>query len=155
MVKVAFFKGNPGTFFANLGDELIRWWTNGPYSHAEIATQFKDDGTALCHSSVLLGTPNGVRSIWRDISAATDWDVVELTDVDPAAVEAWFAANNGCKYDILGLIGFVLRRDQYSKNKYFCSESVADSLGIADGWRYDPNALKPIVDKLSTFTKGT
>jgi hypothetical protein len=155
MVKVAFYKGKPATFWANVGDILIRWWTGGPYSHAEIATQFKADGTALCHSSVITGTPNGVRSIWRDISVAYDWDVVELTDVDPAGVEAWFATHNGAKYDLLGLLGFVFKRGNYDKNKYFCSETVANSLGIAEGWRYDPNALKPIIDKLSTFNKGT
>lgn len=149
MVKVAFFKGKPNGFFPAIGDDLIRWWTDGPYSHAEIITQVNDKGEVYSHSAVLLGGTNGVRSIWRSDIVAPDWDVVELPNVDPASVEAWFTAHAGCKYDLLGLLGFVLRRNDYDKNKYFCSESVADSLGIAEGWRYDPNALKPIIDKLA------
>jgi hypothetical protein len=153
MVKVAFYKGMPGTFFTNLGDKLIRWWTNGPYSHAEIITQTNDKGEVYSHSAVFLNGA-GVRSIWRSDIVEPNWDVVELPEIDPSGVEAWFAARQGCKYDLIGLLGFVWRRDQYSKNKYFCSETVMDSLGIAEGWRFDPNALKPIIDKLSTFQKG-
>lgn len=148
MVKVAFYRGIPSSKIAAFGDVLIRWWTNGPYSHAEVITQENDKGQVYSHSAVFLGY-DAVRSIWRSDITPDSWDVVELPDVDPASVEAWFKEHEGCKYDLLGLIGFIWRRDQYSKDKYFCSETVADSLGIEQGWRFDPNGLKTIVDKLS------
>ncbi len=150
MVKVAFYKGKPSGIFAAIGDDLIRWWTNGPYSHAEIITQSNDKGEVYSHSAVFLGGA-GVRSIWRSDITEANWDVVELPDINAADVEKWFSDRIGCKYDLIGLLGFVWRRDQYSKNKYFCSETVADSIGIDQGWRYDPNALKCIVDNLSSF----
>jgi hypothetical protein len=153
MVKVAFFKGRHPSIIDNIGSDLVRWWTNGPYSHVEIITKTNDQGQSYTLSAVLKA--NAVRGVWQTL-VDSDWDFVEL-DIDPAVVESWFddKIKQGCKYDLLGLIGFVLRRNQYSKNKYFCSETVADSVGVAEGWRYDPNALKPIIDKLSTYNKGT
>lgn len=152
MVKVAFYKGR-STAWNNFWADLIRWWTDGPYSHVEVITKTDDKGQVYSYSAVLKG--DAVRGEWRSDMDATGWDFVEL-DIDPSYVEAWFddKIKRGCKYDLLGLLGFVFRRNQYSKDKYFCSEAVADSIGLEEGWRYDPNALKPIVDLLSTYKKG-
>jgi hypothetical protein len=146
MVTVAFYKGR-GSAWDNFWADLIRWWTGGPYSHVEVITKTNAEGQSFCYSSVF--KEKGIRGKWRDL-AVGDWDFVDV-DVDPLQVEAWFVAHAGAKYDLLGLLGFVFRREEYDHNKYFCSEAVADAIGLGEGWRYDPNALKPIVDFLSKY----
>ena len=68
------------------------------------------------------------------------WDFIEV-DADVAHVRAWFEGQAGRKYDYLAWLGFLWRRESGSRNRWFCSEAVATSLGYADGWRFDPNTL--------------
>lgn len=148
-VKVAFYKGR-STAWDNFWADLVRWWTNGPYSHTEIITRQEGD-QSYSHTSVIGISSGGISSRWRKMEDA-DWDFVEV-EADPEVVEGWFKRKDSAKYDLPGLLGFVFRRDDYSRDKYFCSEAVAASLGIKEAWRYDPNALKPIIDVLSTYHK--
>lgn len=67
------------------------------------------------------------------------WDLVEVPDT-PAAWD-WLRAREEEKYDLLGLLGFVWRRQTGQQNKWFCSEAVAAMLGISEPWRFDPMAL--------------
>jgi len=151
MVKIAFYKGNSSTAWNNFWANAVRWWTGGPYSHTEVITKTDETGKHLCYSSTI--KEHGVRGEWR-VLPESDWDFVDV-DSDPEAVTAWFEdkIKQGCKYDMLGLLGFLFKRQEFDKNKYFCSEAVADSIGIREGWRYDPNDLKPIVDLLSQYTR--
>ena len=96
MVKVAFYKGR-STAWNNFWADLIRWWTDGPYSHVEVITKTDDKGQVYSYSAVLKG--DAVRGEWRSDMDATGWDFVEL-DIDPSYVEAWFddKIKRGCKY---------------------------------------------------------
>jgi hypothetical protein len=151
MVKIAFYKGNSNTAWNNFWANAVRWWTNGPYSHAEVITKTDDAGRYYCYSSTI--KEHGVRGEWRVLPEA-EWDFVDV-DYDPDRVISWFEERikQGFGYDLAGLLGFVFRRDDYSKDKYFCSEAVAASIGIREAWRYDPNALRPIIDLISTYHK--
>lgn len=144
MVKVAFYKGK-GTWM----NAIIRWWTRGPYSHTEVILS-EVAGTYLCYSSH--SPDGGIRGKWRRLHL-DDWDIVEV-DADPGVVEKWYLDRKGCKYDWWGLIGFAFRPDDYDRNKYFCSEANAASLGINQAWRLSPNGLKPIIDKLSKMKEN-
>ena len=62
---------------------------------------------------------------------------------DAEKAVAWFVTHMGQKYDVIGLVGFVARRVEDDRSKYFCSEAVSAALGFADGWRFDPNTFYP------------
>jgi hypothetical protein len=51
------------------------------------------------------------------------------------------AAIGGDRYDVLGLLGFVWRRQTGTQSKWFCSEAVAAMLGFPEPWRFDPMTL--------------
>lgn len=107
----------------------------GPYSHCE-AVLSERDGIAECGSSSFLDS--GVR-IKRMRLAPENWDVVEVP-WNKEQSRAWFESHLGAKYDLFGLLFFVLPW-RHSRRRYFCSEAVLASVGIEDAWRFDPNAL--------------
>jgi hypothetical protein len=144
MVTFAFYKGK-----GKLVNALIRLWTRGPYSHTEVITT-QNGSLSYCYSA---DRPDkGIRGKWRLLDAA-EWDFVQV-DADPVAVAQWYEDRIGCGYDFMGLLGFVWRPETGSKNKYFCSEANAASIGINEAWRLDPNTLKPIIDNLSNYTRN-
>lgn len=143
MIRFAFYKGK-----GNFMNALIRWWTNGPYSHTEVIVEQRGNAS-LCYSSHK--PDGGIRGKWRYLDPE-EWDFVDI-DYDAELCKKWYEDRKGAKYDMLGLLGLVFRRDDYSRIKYFCSEANASSVGISEGWRYDPNALKPIIDRLAIQRK--
>jgi hypothetical protein len=135
-MKVAFYKATrPG--LQGLFNSLVRWWTNGPYSHCEAVLYIRADGYSICASSSKMD--GGVR-IKPILLNPEHWDIVEI-DFDPDVVALWYYANLGKLYDTLGLFGFVWRRADGHKDKYVCAESIAAALGIGQPWRLDPNTL--------------
>ena len=60
---------------------------------------------------------------------------------DEALARAWFTANEGARYDWLGLFGFVWRPGNGKGRRWFCSEAIAAALGMKDPWRFCPNTL--------------
>lgn len=137
-MKVAFYKDKSAFL-----DRLISWWMRGDYSHCEIVVRDLPTGESYCYSSSR--QDGGVRgkAILLD---PTKWDLLEV-DGDSKQVESWFLSKSGCKYDLVGLLGFVFRRVGADKSKYFCSEAVASSLGFEDSWRFDPNALYAALER--------
>jgi hypothetical protein len=139
-MKVAFYNGTQGGFQGVL-NRLIRWWTAGPASHCELV--FSD---GVCASSSQMD--GGVRFKVIDISTR-DWMVVDVGG-DEAAARAWFRANAGKSYDLLGDFGFVWRPIKGSDEKYFCSEAVGSALGFDEAWRFDPNTLYTVLSRRRT-----
>ena len=135
MVKIAFYKGKSRLF-----NKAVAWWTRGPYSHTELVV-----GDNWYSSSFLDG---GVR-VKQIVADEAHWDFVELPDVDAEAAVEWFRKHASAKYDVLGLVGFVFRRFQDDKKKYFCSEAVAAALGFDDAWRLDPNTFAAVCRRLA------
>lgn len=133
-MKLALYKGTrpglPGVY-----NRLVRWWTASPYSHCELV--FSD---GMCASSSWLD--GGVRMKRIDFDPA-NWDVIDIKG-DEGRAREWFANHDMDGYDMLGLFGFVWRRGIQDKGKWFCSEAIAEALGIKDSWRIDP-CLLPIV----------
>lgn len=133
MVKIAFYKDKSALF-----NRAVSWWTNGPYSHVELII----DGVSYSSSF----RDGGVRK--KVIEYKPDhWDMFQLdcsTETEQSAV-AWFEKHMGQKYDVIGLIGFVIGTVSGNKRKFFCSEAVAAALGYDETWRFDPNDLAAIV----------
>lgn len=117
---------------------LIRWWTHGPYNHAELILARRHDGTVLCGSA----TADGVRLKWLHLNP-DHWDLLDIPG-DQSAARRWFDDHLGQKYDWLGVLGFVIRRGRHKSQRWFCSEACAAALGIPDPWRFCPNTLAAV-----------
>lgn len=144
-MQLALYKGTrPG--LAGVFNRAVRWWTNGPYSHCEIVLQALEGGMVLCASAS--NTDGGVRI--KAIALDPDrWDLIDMPSADHFAVRKWFAQHDGQGYDFLGLAGFVLRRADGSKRRWYCSEACAAALDIPDPWRYCPNTLAAVVQRMN------
>lgn len=132
---VAFYKGKYRIF--NRG---VSWWLSGPYSHCELVLWTKGD-VCTCISSSL--SDGGVR-IKEIVLNRDHWDLVEVVG-DVSKAICWFDAHDKDLYDVLGLLGFVWRRQDGDKSKWFCSEAVAAMLGFDDPWRFDPMTLYTVL----------
>lgn len=69
------------------------------------------------------------------------WDLVEIQG-STAKAWSWFVEHEDDRYDLLGLLGFVWRRQLGDKFRWFCSEAVvAAALGFPEPYRFDPMTL--------------
>jgi hypothetical protein len=79
------------------------------------------------------------------------WDYIELPDQWENEIRLKLATKVGLGYDILGNFGFIFPSFDNTKNKYFCSELMAELLGIEKAQLFNPGtlyyALKLAVDK--------
>lgn len=130
-MKVAFYKGRSRLF-----NRAVSFWLRGPYSHCELIVG-EAGGKSQCLSSSFMD--GGVRFKSIELDPA-HWDIVEI-DGSIAQAWEWFMAHRGQGYDILGLVGFLLRPVSGDKSRWFCSEAVASMLGFEEPWRFDPMVL--------------
>ena len=128
-MKIAFHKGSK-----LLGDKLIRWWDDGPYSHCEVV--FSD---GLWASASFMDNLC-VRGKHINPSPA-NWDYLHIPDKYEQPARQFLAETDGMKYDVLGLVRFIVAPMRGVSDKYWCSEWVAEALGLEDPWRYGPNGL--------------
>lgn len=136
-MRLALFKGTrPG--LAGVFSIACRWWLGGPYTHAELIFS---DGMAGTSRSAEGGVV--LRRIEFD---PKDWDFIEIVG-DEEAARHWFEVHQGEGFDLLGLLGFVWRRDIHRPPRWFCSEAIGAALGIAQPWRFDPNQLPIILEQ--------
>jgi hypothetical protein len=139
MIKIAFYKAQ-----GLLSDRIIRFWTNGKYSHCELVLDYKEDDYSECYSSSM--RDSGVRQKFI-ILDKDKWDLVDV-DCDKILAKKWFDDHKGAKYSYLGLLSFVWRSDNYENNKYFCSEAVMSAIGFNEAWRFSPNSMKSVIDQI-------
>jgi len=130
-VQIAFYKGRKRLF-----NRLVCWWLKGQYSHCELVLQ-TSKGVSLCASSSLMD--GGVR-LKHIVLDPEHWDLVEVGG-SPAKAWAWATEHEEERYDVLGLLGFMWRRQSGEQRKWFCSEAVAAMLGMPEPWRFDPMTL--------------
>ena len=131
-MKVAFYKGRTRLF-----NRLVSWYLRGSYSHCELVLQTSPDGVSLCASSSFMD--GGVR-LKHIVLDPAHWDLVEAGG-SPAKAWAWTVGREHDGYDLLGLLGFMWRRQAGEQHKWFCSEAVAAMLGYSEPWRFDPMNL--------------
>jgi len=134
--RVAFYRGTrPGV--AGVYNWFVRQWESGPYSHVEL--QFSDGVSASSSFA-----DKGVR--FKDIDYTSgQWDFIDLPAHLEKYARAYFEKHNGEKYDLIGNVHFLIGFIQHANDRKFCSEAVAEALGILEGWRYGPNALYPML----------
>lgn len=139
-----------------LADAVTRFFTKGQYSHCEIAVErmefvqgdhYEHETVFDCYSSSV--QDGGVRCKQIDVSDKTKWDLVQVFDVSPEEIKAYFNHTCGRKYDWWGALGIVLGIKQ-KRSKYFCSEWCFNAIYNSDeGWRFSPNQLAAMVRKKS------
>jgi len=76
---------------------------------------------------------------------SSKWDIFEV-EGDEGAVVDWFNLHLGEKYDVLGLLGFVLPIPGW-RNRWFCSEACAAALGYSESWRFSPAILHSVINR--------
>lgn len=131
---VAFYKGRE-----RILNRLISWWTRGKYSHVELVL---DNGISISSSFM----DGGVR--YKRIDYNPDnWDFIE---VGPVTDDIKMMADSliGMKYDLRGILGFVIRSVADDRKKMFCSEAVMHLLGYDEPWRFSPNTASIILGKV-------
>jgi hypothetical protein len=137
-MQVAFYKA-PG----HIADKMIRWWTRGEYSHVEIISGIDTvTGEYLCSSAT--GRDKGVRTKLMPLPA-DKWDIIEVPQWDGYEAYSWFIDHHGKAYDYIGDAGFVAPLKD-GKDKWFCSEAVAESVGLSEPWRITPIMLARICE---------
>lgn len=132
-MKVAFYKGNE---VGGVYDKVISYWISGKYSHVELWTS---GGWRYVASPT-----HGVACIQEPVNI-DEWDVIDIGYRFPDA-EFNAAQLIGCKYDYLGVFGFVFRPARGKDSRWFCSEFIAHCLGFSEPWRYDPAILYDILN---------
>lgn len=112
---------------------VIRRWQRSPASHCEMVTRRAGDLFECWSASKMDG---GVRRKAMLLKPA-HWELYRLPfKAEPVAT--WFHAHEGRAYDLLGLLGFAWRPWRGERNKWFCSEACAASVGMPEPWRFDP-----------------
>ena len=127
-VQIAFYIAEKGT----IADKLIAWWTDSKYSHVELVV-----GDMWYSTSPREGE---VRK--RDMPYHKDhWDIFDI-EIDKMYLDEFFALTVGKKYDWKALIlTQILPLDRQDRNKYFCSEWVANVLRLHNAYKYSPQDL--------------
>lgn len=137
---------------------LVCVGTLSRYSHTELVFGEPDaNGYSLCASSC--GRDGGVRSKRIKLNPER-WTVDPLSGVHPQVYDrawAWFKSNAGKRYDHFGLAAvwlFTLLpflraawRLIQAPGRWFCSESVAEALGLWRPWTRSPGALRRLAVK--------
>lgn len=134
--------------------KLVRWKTEGPYSHLEAIInvyseaemrQFEGANPALRVRGASADINSGVRYAWLDLNPDR-WDIIDVPGIDSNRVETWFDYHEGDPYDIRGILNFILPVG-HNPNGWFCDAAIMAAIGSNQPWRFDPNVL-PIVFEL-------
>ena len=135
MVRIAFRYGDT-RFFAR----AVTFLRGGDSAHCELAHKWRGNFHTCTSASFIDG---GVRQ--KQIELPADkWRIYEFNGISDKEVDEWFVANHNKKYDVIGLMGFVWRRIEGSAKRLFCSEAVADIIGLPEPHLYDLRALESV-----------
>ena len=115
---------------------VIKLFTLSHWSHVAIL----DDEGYIFDSTLL----SGVRRIhfdeWKEHYRELDFTIFPVKDRKKAY--EFLSSQVGKGYDALGIFSFILRKNYEDKNKYFCSELVAQTVGVKyKPWRLSPQFL--------------
>lgn len=136
MFKAAFYKsrskGVKGVY-----NVLVQFFTKSKYSHVEMV--FSD---GLCGSASFLDHGVRLKHIEFDESK---WDFVLLPQYLEIPSRLWFEKHKGEKYDTFGVSHFIFNAISPNKNKWFCSEAAAKSLGFQRAWNISPGDFHSIL----------
>lgn len=152
MICLAFYRA-PG----QLADRLVRLATRSPYSHVEIV----DDhvlgaGRRREAWAVSASRRDGGVRLKRIMFEPEHWDILPALGWAHQNAFERACAEVGAGYDYAGIAAnFVLPLRRSAPRRWFCSELVAEALGLQASYTYAPGDLHRIVRALNgAFEKG-
>ncbi|WP_064610556.1 hypothetical protein [Streptobacillus moniliformis] len=98
---------------------LIKWWTNGNYSHCEFYS-----------GKELIGISNeqSVRKLKQPLNK-DKWDIFKLKKDITLEVEQFYTETQGSKYDWKGILwSCIFNRKKQNYKKYTCSEWLLNAI---------------------------
>jgi len=137
-VKIALFKNSKDSNW--LTRNVIKWWTNSQYYHAEIVI-----GDVWVESSGEGVHMHSLRPL-KDTYDYIDVDV-DVEEERYRYVMDWIHSIRGAKYDYLGiLLSQVIRARIDDPNRWFCSElttKVLQMFRVSEVKGLAPNTISP------------
>lgn len=131
-IKVGFYKGD------NLKDNIISWWTYGPYIHTDITL----DGTTY-EASQNIGYVRKIK-YYNNYSPDVIKEIT-VTDLEYNTILYFLNSIVGDKYDNMGIIGFVIPIQDRLK-RWFCAEVVSNCFKIIGRRKFitlEPSRISP------------
>ena len=128
MIKLAFYKAQPGDIW---GNAIAKWgqlwnWGAPPYCHVEIGFSYSDGWHWYSSASRNWDGTTGTRWISeKDLFKNPErWDVFEVREIRHVSeMIATCEIEKGKKYDWLGIFGFATLFGQLNqKDAWYCSE---------------------------------
>lgn len=120
-MKIAFYKGTRSGV-AGIYNRVVRGFDKGRYSHCELIFS---DGVSASASFM----DKGVR-FKHIVFDDANWDIIDIPWADEKAARNWFTLKEGHPYDLKGNVRFVFGFVEHSEYAEFCSEAMANALGI-------------------------
>lgn len=133
LIRAAFRYGDRRPF-----SRAVTFLRGGDSAHCEVAWAWDGELHRCVSASFLDG---GVRA--KDIAMlASKWRIYEL----PAAIDPqlWHERHAGAGYDVLGLLGILWPRLGHGRRRWFCSEVLADVLGLQQPQLFDLRTLESV-----------
>lgn len=139
-MKIALYIGDHknDTLIVRLG-----WWLTlltqkgSMVTHGEVIVSENDDGTVDIASATLRketkNGKSGVR-IKKNVKLQRGkWKIIDVPAFDKSRALDWFINHEGLGYDKRGAFASILPIWWSSKDKYFCYQSICNSVGIGCG----------------------
>jgi hypothetical protein len=138
---IAFYSGKSSDRWIRIKQWLTKMWTRGKYSHCEII-YFTDEGPYWYGATTY--NPGGIAK--RQLTYKKEnWDIyrLELKGISRPGLLLFLESKIGYPYDWPGIylsqiFPFLIHR----KDKYFCSEYIAEALGYPSPQSFSPVSLK-------------
>lgn len=105
---------------------LVRWQTWGKYSHVAI-----EIGGRVYEAVPFKGVRRTATYVWRQRNQADEFFIPGLRPEYEVGIENFLVGQLGKSYDWLGVLRFIPRWKSAQNNRWFCSELIAEALGIA------------------------
>lgn len=136
------FRQGPGSGFYGW---LIKKWTRSPYWHVEVV--FINNGTAANSYTFSAYSADGGTRFKSQPLPSNMWDVIMFacTPAQYRAAVDFAKANNGLKYDWLGIFGLSTKTALDDSRGRFCSEVCCELLQHVFSWQLsvDPSLVSP------------
>lgn len=117
---------------------LIMLFSLSRWSHCAIL-----DGQYVIDATLSTGVRRIKFSEW--VSHYSSYEIVEMPVTNKVQRLEWARSRVGKKYDPLGILSLILRKNHEERDKWFCSEFVAEYLGIVyKVWRLSPQFLRQL-----------
>jgi hypothetical protein len=121
---------------------FIRLFTLSKWCHCAIL-----DGDYVIDTTLATGCRRILFSEWKQHYTA--YEIVDMPIADKELGLRYAYSCIGCKYDWMGIVSYILYKDYQSPDKQFCSELVANYLGIEyKTWSLSPATLYRISKEL-------